>query len=697
MAGRFDGAPFSLEFSMRVIVAVVLLSPLSALAETTGSQDYETLLQVDTRGGRVLRFPGLEDLTQAGAAWSGAGEVSFEVHDGGQGCYGVDFNHRGVLLGARSLKLMPNRRYVISILLNTNFERPAEINVGVRNYDVRTNRPLLFNFGGIPCQTEGWRRWEWGFTADARCGTELASQFWLSPYGVPKDAVVRIADIALIELPAEPLCPYARGKGVTFRGGPGCLPMKVEDVTCGANEIQVRTTGALYQLDLAAGILHGQQLLEKNRALLELTSSLPLSDLKVLRRSDKECVLGNDELTIGIQCDGMVFLVPHAEAEFTLKSRIGGIWSRIRCGHLLVVDDYGGFSVNPDIPLGSGRLARTRVLTPDLDFVDIPLGEFGNTKFLSQAEPGWQIRWKVSPGERLAVSVFPPRPFDWEGSFHALWGSTHRGVPLDSYEKCSDYLDSVVLWNFFQRGYGMSWGPHFIPFDEAELRAHIDAIKTAGMRPAPYMSMYFYYSRDPEEFVGEVKKIKDRFGIEGLYSDGNPSQEWVVAYEEIRMLRELFPDGSIILHTTGQALNGGPPLAQPDIFIPAIDTYATVTYRGEWVPHDGPDWLYPKYISSQYRKANCFGMQKGDRWSGVTQLEQDLINLRYNGIPCRWETVLRPPLGYRETYLPIRRLLETLWQENGREPDFYEKHYLPMVQRSSQRESHELPGVQATQ
>jgi hypothetical protein len=155
----------------------------------------------------------------------------------------------------------------------------------------------------------------------------------------------------------------------------------------------------------------------------------------------------------------------------------------------------------------------------------------------------------------------------------------------------------------------------------------------------------------------------------------------VVAYEEMRMLREIFPDGALILHTTGQEYNGGPPLAVPDIFIPAIDTYATVTYRGEYVLHeDGPGWAYPKYVSSQYRKANCIGVQKGDRWLDVPQHTQDLINLHYNGRACRLDR-MEVSQEYVQGYVPIIRTLEALWREKGSDPGFYERYYLPEVQR----------------
>ena len=95
-------------------------------------------------------------------------------------------------------------------------------------------------------------------------------------------------------------------------------------------------------------------------------SSLSLGGLEVLTKSAKECVLANDRLTIGVQCDSLVMIAPHEELMTTCTSRIGGRWNRLACGHLYVVDDTGGMAVNPDIPLGSGRLARVETdVRPD--------------------------------------------------------------------------------------------------------------------------------------------------------------------------------------------------------------------------------------------------------------------------------------------------------------------------------------------
>lgn len=672
-----------LERMMRLCLGLGGLTVLAVIS-SSGSDGLppipSDLLKVADRGGSVLRWEGLKDLMSPGAAWNGNGSVKMVYRPlaGGQGAYQVTWEDSKVypmMASASALHLKPNRSYVVSLLMYADFERPSEVNVGVWNHQTGDYRGFMFNLNGIPNKTNGWQRWEWEFPADIRCGDKADAQFYFQVYDFPQGSKLYLADLALIELPAKPLKPYAKGQGVTFRGGPGDLPMRVEEVAVSEDRISVCTTGARYTFDLQRDVIEAEQMLERQRPVAVWRSSLPLRGMEVLSNTDRECVLANDAVTLGIQCDSLVMVAPQRPLRLTVQSRIGGRWNRFVGGHLLAIDDYGGIAVNPDIPLGSGRLARTQVLTKGLDFVGVE----NDIAFLSTAKPDWQIAWEIDPGERLGLSVFPPRPYDWQQSFRMNWALTFRGLDTSQYQELAKWLNVVVLWDFCQRSWGMSFGPSWTPYDEAGLREHIAAIKHAGMRPINYMSAYFYYSRDPQEYIDNVRAFKEEYGIEGIYSDGDPSPEWVVAYEEMRMLRELFPDGVIVLHTTGQPGNGGPPLSEPDIFIPAIDTYATATYRGEWVLYEGGlGWQYPRYVSSQYRKANCIGIQKGDRWMGVSQIQQDMMNLRYNGRASHWPEI-DPPEYFTSQYYPALMSLKTLWEEHGSEPDFFQRWYVPKV------------------
>lgn len=88
------------------------------------------------------------------------------------------------------------------------------------------------------------------------------------------------------------------------------------------------------------------------------------------------------------------------------------------------------------------------------------------------------------------------------------------------------------------------------------LEEDVQAIQAVGVRPVPYMSGWFFHSRNPQELADEVRRLRDHYGFEGVYCNGLPVQDWVVAYEEARLTRGIFPDGAIIFHHTDPAPMG---------------------------------------------------------------------------------------------------------------------------------------------
>jgi hypothetical protein len=657
------------------------------------TQKLSSVYAVDRRGGKVLRITGF-DLSKPGADWQGGGTAQM-AWDAGLGGYrlvspeGSNDPIKGAWTTTHALPLLPNRSYVLSALLNVDFPRPSEVNLGLHTVDGGGKR-MMWHIDGIPNRTEGWKRWEWEITTDSRaCGGLLTLVF----YRFPVDATFQIADLAFVELPAKKLQPYGRGEGATFRGGPGSLPMNVEKVRASTDSITVTTTGAVYTFDLAGNAVLAAQRIGREREAAVWRPSLSLKGLEVLHQTDVECVLSNRAITFGVQCDSVVMVVPHQELALRCESKIAGPWNRLAAGHMLSRDEYGGWAANIDIPLGTGRLPRLdtrvepgRVKAGELDFCD----KEDDQNFLSEAKPGWQVSWFLSPGERIGLSVFPPRPFPWEDSFRSTFTISHSSTPVEKYRDWGRYADILILWNFTQRSWAMSWGRDFVPYDPETLRQHIAAAKEAGMRPIFYSSPYYYYSRDAQEHTDAVRRLKDAFELEGVYYDAVPSLEWVVAYEEMRMTRELFPSGSIILHATGHAYDGGPPLGEPSLHIPAVDTYADITYTGELVHGRGRDWVYPKYITSQYGLANCVGVMKHDSWDGLTVRQRDLMMLRHGGraclLPVAWEgpTDEARMSDMAENYFRILEELKKLWEEKGSDPGFFEKYYLPRVTELSE-------------
>ncbi|RMD74089.1 MAG: hypothetical protein D6820_17435, partial [Lentisphaerae bacterium] len=258
----------------------------------------------------------------------------------------------------------------------------------------------------------------------------------------------------------------------------------------------------------------------------------------------------------------------------------------------------------------------------------------------------------------------------WEASFSRSYFLTFRENDPNSYATNRPRVTDWVMWDFSQRMWGSSFGPQYPVIDEDKLKKHIQGIHNAGDYAAPYMSAWFYYSRNPQEFVSEVKRWKDEYGIDGIYSDGLPGVDWLTAYIEMRMLRQLFPAGPLIIHDsapqTGNATRR------------FVHTYATYTLLGEEVQsNDGENWPYPRFVIAQYRKANCLGCIKGNRWDLGGTLAEPLIALVYNG---------RPHIGvayttYSPTYLPILDALHQLWLEKGDDPCFYDRYFLPKAQQ----------------
>lgn len=546
----------------------------------------------------------------------------------------------------------------------------------MRFYDKDGNRMAPRRLYGAPSKTEGpdgWQRLEWEINVpdDSSIYEARASVFggWINFKEAPE---VRIADFKFIELPQKPLEPLARGEGVTFPGGPGKLPMRVESAEKYGDHIIVKTVGAEYDFDTKNNTITASQRVEFSRKLAKWEPSLSLKGLRIDKKTDDVCVLTNDQLTIGIQGDSMMAISPQRELRMKLTNLLGGDFNRYARGHLFSTDDFGGITVNPYIPLGTGRFARSELLTKGLSFANYAEREYDRT---GKAAPNWQAQWTTSPGELLCTSVFPPRPYPWEESFKAGWRLIHYPGGM-RYERYGDqqipFVNTWLLWNFSPLTWGHSYSADHEFYSEKGTQSLIKQIHEHGFNVIPYISAYWNPSRDADEFVGAVKRTKEKYGIDGIYSDGLPSADWLLAYKEMRMLRELFPDGTLIVHDSFR--QSGKPISQ---FMPFLYTYATYMYMAEGIEtKEGEKWQYPRYVTSMFRKTNSLGVTKGDKWmdeNGEIMGERlALADVVYNGRDNNGRNFPK--------YYEILSQLEDLWKEKGNEPHFYDRYYLPKAQ-----------------
>jgi hypothetical protein len=676
---------------LNIFISIMLFLNFAVSAEKIPHYDIKVFrpkpgseFKINKHKGKIIAIEDF-DLTTPNAKWDTNGCVKMKFVKGKKfNFHRMEITKRGYLMNmsTRNFPIKPNRKYILSALIRCNFPREKKFELNMGMMMLNKGRSVLYNLNGVPARTDGWVRWEFCFNSyqstevwasPSKTDEPLVGRFYMRPFVINREKdfkafKVDIADIKFIELPPEKIIPFKTGEGVTFPGGPGALPMKVESCSDNNDIITVETTGAKYLFDKKNSTITAWQKIGRQRQIACFKTSVPLKNLKIIRDNNKECVLVNDTLTFGIQCDSMVFIAPQKKLTLDLQGEIAGEFSRLITGHLLVIDNWGGLAVNPALPLGTGKIANAELS-----------GKLTDSK--------WNAAWEIAPGERIAFSVFPPRPFDWKKSFDFNFSIIFERDWSDKQVKeFSKYINSMVLWSgYFYCGYAMSYGPDtpkLHPRWEKAFHSTVKRMKKYGIEPLTFMSFYFYYSRNPEEFINELKRVKKEFGVTGIYYDGVPSQDWVLAYKIMRMTREVFPHGDIILHSTGQPYNGGPPFARPDIFIPAIDTYATATVRLEGIKGSGKVRPLVKYISSQYRKANCIGQTKAGVgvWKGFSAAQQKLLILQHNGRDRN-----NPKVGsliapeYKDVYWPVKNKLKKLWEKNKGNPNFYEEIYIPAV------------------
>ena len=321
-----------------------------------------------------------------------------------------------------TVPLKPNRRYIASAVVFTNFPRfTTEVNLQVGLYD-RSGAVINNTMagGGLPSQTSlaqgsssnsssiaGWSRQEWEFVTPSYPDLAAGSLGVTFTFGcgnvVPE---LRFADYALIETPPANLAPFPVGAGLSFAGGAGALPMRVTSCTPDV----MATYSARYEVSPTTGTVTVSQLIDYPRVVAEwhVSPSNLLAGLTVRESYMSRCVLGGSTLTIGVQSDGLLGFVPHVATgtNLTIVSVYGGEFNRLSWGHLLSEDDFGGFTVSPYSGRGSGRLPQWAVLTPGLKF---PLLDRYDRNSTPPDEAGWAVSYFLVPGERIFSAVMPVR------------------------------------------------------------------------------------------------------------------------------------------------------------------------------------------------------------------------------------------------------------------------------------------------
>ena len=677
---------------LTVLMCIVFYCTMVHAASTPPEID-SSLLEYGADRGTELTIPNF-DLTKRGAKFNEketTAEATFTRPGNswfGTGCYKMTPKTGRGLESYGSVSLKPNRKYILTALVYSDYSRDnCEVDIIMKSFDkdgIRSHQNRL----GTPAKTDGWQRVEKIFTTDAVCCSGVIN-IALYGFNIPdEENSFYITDLHILELPLEEITPLAPGEGMIFGGSSGKYNMKVSNVTETEETITIRTTAAEFVFDKTNDTVLVSQHMNTRRDLVSLTMNKSLENLSLLSKSNNEAVLttGEGGVTFGVQMDSMMLISNHGEEDLFIRcqSIFSGDWNRSYFGNVVSKDDIGGFTINPCIPLGIGRFCRYSV-SDDVDFDNV----YNDPEFISFSKAGWYFDYQISSGEILGVSAFPAREYDWEDSFESTYINYYRDGNNARFAQDAELygVDVGVFWDYTKKEWGMSYGNTYEVATGYEWKFKND-IATAhknGIKVAPFMSMYFWYNRDIDEYINEVKRHRDTYGIDGIYSDGTPDLDWLVAYEGARKLRELFPDGPLIVHQTGAPGNGSPPAGLPDLFIPAVDSYFTITLRGEDLPGEGINWKYVEDVSSGYNVSNAIGVLKGNKWKEngqvIPQYKQNLISLLYNGRARVESRDENSEVKYATLYDELLHKLHINYLVHQNRSDYYNEHYLPYVHK----------------
>eukprot|EP00039_Didymoeca_costata_P032522 m.38187 g.38187 ORF g.38187 m.38187 type:complete len:800 (-) comp9400_c0_seq1:200-2599(-) len=607
----------------------------------------------------------------------------------------------GVVMAENSIPLKANRQYIVAVVVRTEFPRlTTEINVGTMFVNLSGDEIDGARYGGLPSSTyskdkldgSGWERWEWEFITPAtkRLSGGVIRINVYTACNSPMVKMLEVADIAVILKPPTPPQTFKAGEGVAFLGSGQSFGMKV--LECSSTEKVLESLSARYQIINNSAIIVSQKLeYTRTVAMIIISGKHNVNFANLTRLSENEqqpspvnpgiCILANSYLTLGLQPDGLLGIVPIDNNTFTITivNEFGGVMNRYYDDNLLTEDDYGGFTVSPYPTPGSGAFVQSTLSDNNIWFANLDAKDTNTTM---ETDAGWSVQWQISQGNRLFISVMPVRNYNWEESFEFSWSSCFvsdeackPGLVNGSY---FDFVNHWIMWDASAKVWAMSWKGPFLPSNETRVKEAITAIHNEGKAAVPYMSAWFHISRNANEFVNNVVEWKNKFDIDGIYSDGLPNDDWIVAYNEMRLLRDAFGDnGTLIVHDSIR--ESGMTASQ---YRPFVHTYASATLMAEEMPStDGTAWQWPRFCTSQFRKSNAFGAIKGNSWTGkdisppAAPVNQDLVSLIYGGRD-------RPTNhGYKPVYLDIKNNLRTLWETFGSDPYFYDRYYLPVSQK----------------
>ncbi|MDX9974082.1 MAG: hypothetical protein RBU21_13945, partial [FCB group bacterium] len=410
---------------------------------------------------------------------------------------------------------------------------------------------------------------------------------------------------------------------------PGVFPeaqrgMVVEGAEVSEAGLRIVTTGAEFSLDgkgrgsFRQRIGHAREVL---RIGIEGVAGAP-----VLRHSGSGFALASFEAPkLDIRANGDSLFMFHAREAVTveLERAIDVGFAATYKGNGVVLDEWGGFG------LFCSEAGFGEALRPYEETV---------------------ARYTLPADAVLWVGICPPKAYDWERSIrdHVVWHwSMETGYPADADLKAwakegnTVLLQSeVMLWK--------DWNLAFEPrLGEAEFARVRQTIHDEEMRFIVYTSPYYFLKGTPLEaramnsfenyketgfppgwpegnnidlFIDEIRKVMTTYKPDGLYFDGQYTENVPALYALARRAREVVGEEGILEWHSTAALGNGL------CFLPQADAYVDSILRGEGRPNEKMDFDYLRYFVSCYNASNSIGVLCNNGPKPTAELMEQLLS-----------------------------------------------------------------------
>jgi len=357
------------------------------------------------------------------------------------------------------------------------------------------------------------------------------------------------------------------------QGSETVMGMRIKSTAEKGGVITVLTTGAKFQIDGQRTVQCWQRI-PRERHALAISFAQAVGPFHIEKKDAFSCTVSCQAGALTFQGDSVVILKLTEHVRTTFKGFFNPAYHFEKDGKWMLMDGDGGFGIYP--------VATFRLSAPVF------------------AKPPWEIVYDFNWGDEAWVSVFPPRPYNWDRAFAAI---DHEGLPEEetatalegagaypsneliqaAAKHCRVFALHAYFWQDapeevkektgLYAGHPQPWlAPKHVPFNMQEFIRVRDEVHKDGMKLVVYLSPY--YSTAPDIFA-EMRRVLDEYQVDGLYFDG-AANEFRNCYAIMRRARQILGDNRILYYHCSAE-----PFWDDRIYCPFIDTYADYILRGE--------------------------------------------------------------------------------------------------------------------